>query len=88
MKTRILKKINKYIRIVKGDDGFLVQNRKFLDSNWNTINTFSSYRKAIERKNMYIVMILMRDLGYRPYYLEKLKLRKQKRAEKRKTVLA
>lgn len=82
MKTRILKKISKHIRIVEDGDNYLVQNRKLLGlrkgmSPWKTINTFSSKKKAIERKNMYIVMILMRDLGFQREFIKRRKGRRK-----------
>lgn len=71
MKTKILKKVNKYVRIVEdGKGNFVVQHRKYLGplsgmGEWEDVNVFSTYRKAVDRKNMHIVMVLMRELGYR-----------------------
>jgi len=70
MKSQILKKINKHVRIEESNGSYYVKARKYDGlfsgwGNWHTLNMFSSYRKAVERKNTYIVMVIMRELGYR-----------------------
>ena len=84
MNTRILKKVNNHIRIIEDDDNFLVQKRVLLGlrkgmSDWETLNMFSRYDKAVNRKNMYIVMILMRDLGYRREFVKRRTDRKRQK---------
>lgn len=85
MKTRILKKINDRVRIVEDNDGnFLVQQRKLLGlrrgmSKWKTLNTYSTYKKAVEKRNMHVVMVIIRDLGFQHVFVNRRKARKQKR---------
>jgi hypothetical protein len=83
MNTRILKKINRNVRIVEDASGnFEVQSREYLGlfkgmSEWHTLNMFSSRKKAIEKKNMYIVMIIMRNLGYQREFIKRRTKRKK-----------
>lgn len=68
MKTRILKKINQRIRIVEENDMFVVQvneRPKGKNDKWRNLNSFSRIERAVMKKNSYIVMIIMRDLGFR-----------------------
>lgn len=68
---RIWRKISKYVRIVEDSKGYYeVQARELRGlfsgmGEWHTLNMFSDYGKAVERRNMYIVMVVMRELGYR-----------------------
>lgn len=75
MKTRILKKINQRVRIVENDDGFEVQAREKLlfkgYSEWYMLNQFSALKQALKKKHSYVVMILMRELGYRHFFVQK-----------------
>lgn len=76
MKTRILNKINQRIRIVEENDSYLVQVREKLTfkrgfTKWYTLNQFSSLKQALKQKHIHIVMILMRELGYRHFFVEK-----------------
>lgn len=84
MKTRILKKINKRVRIIETDDGmFEVQHKHsfktkdFHNNEWHTINVYSNNKKAIEKKNNFIVMIIMRDLGLRNEFVKRRTKRKK-----------
>ena len=84
MKTRILRKVNAHVRIVEDGGSFVVQKRVLLGlrkgmSEWETLNMFSRYDKAVDRKNMYIVMILMRDLGYRREFVKRRTDRKKQK---------
>lgn len=77
MKTRILKKINNRVRITENDDSlFLVEAREKLTfkrgfGEWRVLNQFSSYKQALKKKHLHVVMILMRELGYRHFFVEK-----------------
>jgi hypothetical protein len=76
MKTKILKKINQRVRVIEKNGMFVVQNRNALkakkdDGEWHDMNQFTTYRKAVERKNGYIVMVVMRDLGYRNEFVRR-----------------
>jgi hypothetical protein len=75
MKTRILKKITERIRIIEQNDMFIVQHRqKFAFGKfdeWKNLNQFNSYKKALEKKHSYIIMILMRDFGYRNEFVKR-----------------
>ena len=85
MKTRILKKINKQIRIVEDETGyFQVQRREYLglfkgEGEWTLMNQYSTFQRAIAKKNMHIVLVIMRDLGYRHELAQR--RRKRKRAK-------
>jgi len=87
MKTRILKKINQRVRVVLNEktDMWEVQVRSGLTSKqlekagWNSINQFARMEKAIEKKNSYIVMIIMRDLGYRNEFVKRRTKRKKRK---------
>lgn len=86
MKTRILKKINKRIRIVETEDNmFEVQIRhpfktkELRDKEWHVINIFSTYKKAVERRNSHISMIIMRDLGLRNEFVKRRTKRKKRK---------
>jgi len=68
MKTNILKRVNQRVRIVKNGEQYEVQARHLLGlfrgmSEWKTLNTFSSMKGAVNKKNAYIVMILMREMN-------------------------
>jgi len=68
MKTRILRKVNERVRIIEDNGMFVVQGRhsfKSKSDKWNDLNSFSTIERAVMKKNSYIVMIIMRDLGYR-----------------------
>lgn len=78
MKTNILKKVNHRIRIVKKDEQYVVQARHLLGlfrgmSEWKTLNSFSSIKGAIHKKNMYIVMILMREMNLHTEFIKRRK---------------
>lgn len=81
---RIWKKISNHIRIIEDDKGqYHVQTRVLLGlfkgvSEWETLNTFSSLKQALKRKHSYIVMILMRDLGYRYEFVKRRTDRKRR----------
>ena len=71
MKTKILKKINDRIRIMPKNEGFVVENRLLGSDNWHELNSFSTFAAAINKKNSYIVMVIMRDLGYRNEFVKR-----------------
>ena len=76
MKTQILKKVNQRVRIVEDDGEYMVQRRKTVGfgmkfGDWETINTLSSYKKALKKKEIHIVMVVMRELGYRREFVRR-----------------
>ena len=81
---RIWRKISKYVRIVEDSRGnYEVQARELRGlfsgmGEWHTLNMFSNYGKAVERRNMYIVMVVMRELGYRNEFVKRRTDRKRK----------
>jgi len=85
MRTKILKRVNNHIQIVEDGKGyFVVQVREYLGlfagmGPWRELNVFSTFRKAVERKNMYIVMVIMRELGYRNELVRKRTKRKREK---------
>lgn len=70
MNVKILKKINQRCRIITLRDGmFHLQNK--VNNKWHTINTFSSIKKALQKKHIHVIMIILRDLGYRNKFINK-----------------
>lgn len=73
LNVRILRKISTRVRIIENDKGIyevqhkpcLLTKRQASKVDWEILNQFQRYNKAADRKNNYIVMILMRDMGYR-----------------------
>jgi hypothetical protein len=43
------------------------------------MNTYSTYKKAVEKRNMHVVMVVIRDLGFQHVFVSRRKARKQKR---------
>ena len=78
MKTKFLKKINDRIRITPKNDSFVVEHRPFGSEDWRELNTFSTFSAAINKKNSYIVMVIMRDLGFRNEFVKRRVKRNQK----------
>ena len=83
MKTQVLKKVNQRVRIVKNDDLYVVQRRETIGfgqkfGEWEEINSFFDIRKAINKKNIHIVMVIMRELGYRNEFVKRRTDRKRK----------
>ena len=82
---RIWRKISKYVRIIKDEKGnYNVQTRKYYGlfsgmGDWYTLNMYSNYRKAAERRNMYVVMVIMRELGYRTEFVKRRTDRKKRK---------
>jgi len=71
MKTKILKKINDRIRIIPKNEMFAVEHRLLGGHEWKELNHFSTISAAINEKNSYIVMVIMRDLGYRNEFVKR-----------------
>jgi hypothetical protein len=83
MKTRILKKVNQRVRIVKVNDMYVVQQRKTVGfgqkfGGWEEINSFFDLKKAIKKKEIHIVMVVMRELGYRNEFVKRRTDRKKR----------
>jgi hypothetical protein len=83
MKTRVLKIVNQRVRIVKNDDLYVVQKRETVGfgrnfGEWEEMNSFFDYRKAVNKKNVHIVMVIMRELGYRREFVKRRTERKRK----------
>lgn len=84
MKTNILKKVNQRVRILEGNGMFVVQKRsttgfgiKF--DEWETINSFTNLKKALKSKEVHVVMVIMRELGYRREFVKRRTERKKAR---------
>jgi len=74
MKTRILKKINERIRIIEEDHLFFVESRNKNTTGfdeWKRLNQFNTFKRALEKKNSFIVMVILRDLGYRMEFVKR-----------------
>jgi len=83
MKTRILKKVNQRVRIVKVNDMYVVQQRKTVGfgrnfGGWEEINSFFDIKKAIKKKEIHVVMVVMRELGYRNEFVKRRTDRKKR----------
>ena len=81
-KLRIWRKINQRVRIVKRKDAYDVQIRNTIGfgnkfGEWHTENTFSKLSKALKRKEVHIVMVIMRELGYRNEFVKRRTKRKK-----------
>jgi hypothetical protein len=77
-KLHIWRKICRKIRIVKKDEHTYVVEHKNVDKDWHELNQFSSHSAALNKKHVYIVMILLRDMGYRNDLVKKRTVRKAK----------
>ncbi len=83
MKTRILKKVNQRVRIVENGGMYVVQKRNTIGfggrfGEWEEINSMSSYRKAHKKKEMHVVMVIMRELGHRREFVKRRTERKKR----------
>lgn len=83
MKTRVLKKINQRVRIVRIKGMYVIQQRTTVGfgckfGEWEEINAFYHLKKAIKKKHSYIVMIIMRELGYRNEFVKRRTDRKKR----------
>jgi len=76
MKTNILKKINAHVRITESNGSYVVERRAFRAKQWEHVNTFSTLKQALHKKHIYIVMILMREMGYRNEFVRRRAQRK------------
>ncbi len=82
MKARILKKVNQRVRIIKVKDLYVVQHRNTIGfgnkfGEWQEINSFFDYKKAVHKKNIHIVMVIMRELGHRNEFVKRRTERKR-----------
>ena len=83
MKARILKKVNQRVRIVENGDMYEVQIRETTGfgnkfGEWRIENTFSNHKKALKGKEVYIVMVAMRELGCRREFVRRRTERKKR----------
>ena len=82
MKTRIWKKINKRIRIVQKENGiyevqnnhFYILNKKYND--WRYLNEFHDFKNALKQKHYYILSIVLKNLGCKNSYHNRISNRK------------
>jgi len=80
---RIWKKVSDRVRIVKIKDLYVVQRRETVGfgrnfGEWQEINSFFDIKKAIHKKNIHIVMVIMRELGYRNEFVKRRTDRKKR----------
>lgn len=81
---RIWRDINNHIRILDAPNGqFRVQQRTWDPfkgwSEWELVNEFGLRKHALKKKHSYIVMILMRELGYRNEFVKRRTERKKRK---------
>jgi len=72
-RNRLLKKISQRVKLLKLNDRYIVRLCK--DGVWEDSYATKSIAKAIHRKHN-AMLIAIRDLGYRPLLLERIKKRK------------
>ena len=80
---RIWRKVCERVRIVENKGMYEVQVRNTIGfgrnfGEWRTENTFSKLSKALKRKEVHIVMVIMRELGYRNEFVKRRTTRKRK----------
>jgi len=68
MKTRLLKKINQRIRIVKNDDDKFDVEVQDAFTKWHRLREFKTYEDAHYQKRYYIKNILIKDFGLKARY--------------------
>jgi len=82
---RIWKKISNRVRVLETEPGrYSVQSRMYDPfkreySEWHEMNSFGAMKHALKKKHSFILMILMRDLGYRNEFIKKRTDRKRKK---------
>jgi len=74
--------VNQRVRIVERKGMYEVQKRETFGfglnfGEWETMNSFSSYKKALKKKEVHIVMVIMRDLGFRREFVKRRTERKK-----------
>lgn len=74
-----MRKINQRVRIEQRNDAFIVEHKIDGLGEWLSLNTFSTLKAALNRKYSYIVMVVLRDLGFRNEFV----LRRTKRSDKK-----
>jgi hypothetical protein len=65
LNVKIWKKINERVRIVETKNGYEVQHKNLLINPWHTLNVYSTMKAALNKKHATIIIIVIRDLGYR-----------------------
>ena len=82
---RIWVKISNRVRVIEEQPGrFSVQAREYFPlrreyTEWHELNSYGAMKHALKKKHSYIVMILMRDFGYRNDFVKRRTDRKRKR---------
>jgi len=82
---RIWVRISNRVRVIEDKPGrFSVQAREHFPlkrkyGEWHELNSFGAMKHALKKKHSYIVMILMRDFGYRNDFVKRRTDRKRKK---------
>ena len=82
---RIWRKISNRVRVSQPKPGrYSVEARDYLPikreyTEWHELNTFGSMKHALKKKHSFIVMIMMRELGYRNEFVQRRTNRKRKK---------
>ena len=76
LKLNIMRKINQRVRIEQVNDAFIVQHKVDGLGEWIKLNTYSTFKAALNKKHSYIVMIALRDLSYRNEFVKRRTKRK------------
>ena len=79
---RIWKMIGRKVRIVKIGEQYVVQKRTYLGlfpgwSDWEELNTFSTFKKAVQKRNMHIVLVVIRELGLQCEFVRRRKINRK-----------
>ena len=76
-KLKIWKKVSDRVRVTETKPGrFAVEAREHNPlkrkwSDWHELNSYGSMKHALKKKHSFVVMILMRDLGYRNEFVKR-----------------
>ena len=77
LKLNIMRKINQRVRIEPVGDAFIVEHKVGGLGEWVKLNTYSTFKAALNKKHSYIVMIILRDLSYRNEFVTRRTKRKK-----------
>ena len=82
MKTRLLKKVNSRIRIVKKNSIFVVE---VCDAytKWHKFREFKTFKDALYQKRHYIRTVLIKDFGLKTRYNKRFDFNLKARYDKR-----
>ena len=77
------KKIKDRVRIVRDGDQYSLQKRTYLGlragwGDWEEINMFSTYKQVVQRRNMHVILVVLKSLNIHTEYIARAKKKKWK----------